>query len=304
MLQAVVDAGGFARAAQRVHKSPSTIHHAVQRLEEQLGIEVFELRGRRAVLTPAGEALLRRARHLLAEAEELETLAGSLAAGVEPEIRLAVDQILPQAPLLRALEVFARACPATRVQLHEVVLSGGPDLLLGGQVDILLAPEVPPGHLGRWLMEQEMVCVAHPDHPLARTEAALTRRDLRPQRQIVVRDSGVQHAGEGGWLEADQRWTVSHVDTAREILCSGVGFAWMPEDRVAADLAAGRLVELNLEAGAREPVPFCLVQVDRDRPGIARQALVEALEAAFCGGRSGAAQSNNESGRKGHPCAG
>ncbi|WP_255346818.1 LysR family transcriptional regulator [Thioalkalivibrio sp. AKL10] len=281
MLQAVVDAGGFARAAERVHKSPSSINHAVQKLEEQLGVDVFEIKGRKAVLTAAGAALLRRAGHLLEEAAEIETLAGALAAGVESEIRLAVDQLLPRAPVIGALEVFSRAYPATRIQLHEVVLSGGPDLLREAAVDILLGPELPSGYLGTCLGELSMVCVAHPSHPLAQDEAPLTRRDLQPHRQVVVRDSGAQASGEGGWVEADQRWTVSHMGTACEILRSGIGFAWMPEDRIAEDLAAGGLVELNLEAGARHAVPFYITHADRDRAGAASQSLMDALEQAF-----------------------
>lgn len=281
MLQAVVAAGGFARAAEQVHKSPSSVNHAVQKLEERLGVEVFEVRGRKAVLTPAGEALLRRAEHLLEEAAEIEALAGALAAGVESEVRLAVDQILPRDPVIQALECFSRAYPATRVQLEEVVLSGGPELLHEGRVDILIAPELPGGYLGAWLADQVMVCVAHPDHPLSVGKRRLTRRDLQAQRQIVVRDSGEQQAGEGGWVEADQRWTVSHMSTAREILRSGIGFAWLPLDRIAKDLEQGRLVELNLEAGTRHEVPFYMAHADRDRAGGASQALMEALETAF-----------------------
>ncbi len=286
MLQAVVEAGGFARAAERVHKSPSSINHAVQQLEARLGVEVFEIQGRRAVLTAAGEALLRRAGHLLEEAAEIETLAGALAAGVESEIRLALDQLLPRAPVIAALEDFSRAYPATRIQLHEVVLSGGPDMLRSAAADILLAPELPSGYLGGCVGELSMICVAHPGHPLARSDQPLTRRDLQAQRQIVVRDSGAESAGEGGWVEADQRWTVSHMSTACEILRSGIGFAWMPEDRIAADLAAGRLVELPLEAGGRHNVPFYIAHADRDRAGAAARALMAALEAAFGGSSS------------------
>ena len=54
MFQAVALAGGFNQAAEHVHKSQSSIHHAVQKLEESLGVALIEIRGRRAHLTPAG----------------------------------------------------------------------------------------------------------------------------------------------------------------------------------------------------------------------------------------------------------
>ncbi|PYG03913.1 MULTISPECIES: LysR family transcriptional regulator [unclassified Thioalkalivibrio] len=281
MLKAVVDAGGFARAAERVHKSASSVNHAVQKLEEQLGVEVFQLQGRKAELTPAGHALLRRAEHLLEEAADIEALAGALATGVESELHLAVEQIIPAARVIHALEAFSREQPATRIQLHEVVLEDGPQRLEQGRVDMLLAPQVPSDFLAQEIGEQTMVCVAHPGHPLARSGAVLTRRDLRPHRQVVLRDSGARGNGEGGWLDADQRWTVGHVSTVLEVLRSGVGFAWVPLDRVADDLASGRLAELVLEAGGRMRVPFYLTLADGDAAGVAGRTLADALRTAF-----------------------
>ena len=62
MFRAVVTAGGFNQAALQVHKSQSSVHHAVGKLEESLGVKLFEVSGRKAVLTEAGELLLRRGR--------------------------------------------------------------------------------------------------------------------------------------------------------------------------------------------------------------------------------------------------
>ena len=60
MFKAVADHGGFMQAAQQVHKSQSSIHHAVNKMEEQLGVNLFEVDGRKTVLTHAGKLLLRR----------------------------------------------------------------------------------------------------------------------------------------------------------------------------------------------------------------------------------------------------
>src|ERR1700757_77189 len=92
-LLAVVDAGGYAQAAEALHKSQSAVTYAVQKLESLLGVKVFEVIGRKAHLTPTGEVLYRRARALLEEASVLENAAGSLAAGWEPELRLAMEII-------------------------------------------------------------------------------------------------------------------------------------------------------------------------------------------------------------------
>src|ERR1700731_4914974 len=94
-LLAVVDAGGYAQAAEALHKSQSAVTYAVQKMESLLGVKVFEVVGRKAHLTPTGEVLYRRAKALLDEAGALEGAAGSLAAGWEAELRLGGGIIFP-----------------------------------------------------------------------------------------------------------------------------------------------------------------------------------------------------------------
>ena len=65
ILQAVVDHGGYAQAAEQLNKSQSSLNHAVAKLQHQLGIQLLEVKGRKAYLTEQGEVLLRRSRHRL-----------------------------------------------------------------------------------------------------------------------------------------------------------------------------------------------------------------------------------------------
>src|SRR5713101_6593956 len=94
-LVSVVESGGYAKAAERIHKSQSTLTYAVQKIERLLGIKVFELRGRKAALTTAGELLYRRGKSLIEEAGRVEHVAGELAKGCEAEIRLAAEIVFP-----------------------------------------------------------------------------------------------------------------------------------------------------------------------------------------------------------------
>jgi DNA-binding transcriptional LysR family regulator len=282
MLKAVVDAGGFAKAADIVHKSPSSVNHAVQKLQQQLGVALLEVRGRKAELTAAGEALLRRAEHLLDEARSVEDLASMLGSGIQTELSIAIDQIIPPAVVIDSLHEFSSHFPVTRVQLHETVLGGGPALLAAGQVDLLIGPDIPSNFLAEPLGQVRMICVAHPGHALAmRPRPRLSMRDLRHSRQVVVRDSGELHESDGGWLDADQRWTVSHMETALRIVQAGFAFAWLPECLVRESLDHGALVALELEAGSTHVVPFSLAFADLDRAGMATLTLAEMLTAAF-----------------------
>src|SRR5215210_3507498 len=116
-LVSVVEVGGYAKAAERLHKSQSTLTYAIQKLEELLAVKVFEIKGRKAVLTPTGELLYRRGKTLIEEAARLEHAAGDLAQGWEPEIRLAVEIIFPTWLLLKSFGEFAKERPETRIEL-------------------------------------------------------------------------------------------------------------------------------------------------------------------------------------------
>src|SRR4249920_353528 len=102
-LLAVVDAGGYVQAAEALNKSQSSVTYAVQKLQSQLGVKAFEVKGRKAVLTPTGEFLYRRARALVEEAEATERAAKKLSAGWEAEIGIAMDVAFPSWLLLQCL---------------------------------------------------------------------------------------------------------------------------------------------------------------------------------------------------------
>ena len=148
MLQAVVEHGGFAQASKAIFKSQSTISYAISKLQHQLGIDLLEIQGRKAVLTEAGEVMLRRAQTLLKEADALEKVAVSLSEGWEGTLTLAADVIFPNSLLIKALELFAPVSRHTRLELVESVLSGTTDMLVSGKADIVITGIIPQGFLG------------------------------------------------------------------------------------------------------------------------------------------------------------
>jgi DNA-binding transcriptional LysR family regulator len=277
MVQAVVDHGGYAGAAEALSKSVSTVSYGVHRLEAALGLKLLELDGRRAMLTRAGAELLRRSRYLLDDALAIERSAASLAQGWEPVVTLAVEVIFPQDRLLDSLDAFSRLTGTTRVELIESVLSGTTEQLFAGTADMAITAWVPPGFLGEPLMVVEFVAVAHPAHPLHGLGRPLAQRDLRQHRQLVVRDSGLREPRDAGWLGAEKRWTVSHLATSVEAVGRGMGFAWLPRHRIAALLESGALRPLDLVEGALRHHELYLVFADRDDAGPAARALAECL---------------------------
>lgn len=277
MFQAVVRHGGFAQAAAAIHKSQSTINHSVHKLQDQLGIALLEVKGRKAHLTEAGKLMLRRADQLLVQAEQIEDIADSLAHGLEAEISIAIDVVYPTVCLTLALHTLSREFPNTRVQLIETVLSGGCEKLIVGEVDLLVGGTTPQGFLSEHIATVKFIAVAHPEHPLHQLDRTLNLQDLAQHRQIVVRDSAQNDPTDSGWLGAEQRWTVSHVETSVQMISLGMGFAWLPESRVTGGLKSGLLRELPLEQGAHRSTGLYLTYANKDRAGIATCRLAQLL---------------------------
>lgn len=258
MFKAVADHGGFHQAAEVIFKSQSSIHHAVHKLEEMLGVTLFRIEGRRTHLTPEGEQLLRRINYLLAETERMENVALNLKSGVESRLHIAVDEAFPKDILYQALAAVSAEYPLIRIELMETILTGANELLAQGRVEIALSPYTIANNLSEDLCQVEFIAVAGKHHPLNQPPRMLDLEELKNCRQIVLRDSGQQDKKDVGWLGSEQRWTVSHVATSVELLRKNLGFAWLPLHAVQPYLDDGSLLPLQLPRGSIRSNPIYL----------------------------------------------
>ncbi|MDD0844162.1 LysR family transcriptional regulator [Pseudomonas sp. Gutcm_11s] len=277
-LQAVVDHGGFAQAAEAMHRSQSSVSYTVARMQEQLGAPLLRIDGRKAVLTEAGEVLLRRSRQLVKQASQLEELAHHMEQGWEAEVRLVVDAAYPTANIVRTLSAFMPQSRGCRVRLREEVLSGVEEVLTEGSADLAISALNITGYLPIELGEIEFLAVAHPEHPLHRLQRSVTFQDLEGQMQVVTRDSGRVQPRDAGWLGAEQRWTVGSLPTARTFVSSGLGFAWLPRHLIARELEEGLLKPLPMEQGGTRMPRFYLYANKDKALGPATQILIELIK--------------------------
>lgn len=274
-LIAVVDAGGYANAAEALDKSQSAISYAVQKIETELGVRAFALEGRRAKLTETGHMLYRQAKVLVEEAGRIEKAAIQLSQGWEPLVRVAADALFPQHCMLSALDAFAQHSPLTRVEYTETILSGSDEALLRHEADVVIAGRVPPGFIGKPILRVRFLAVAAANHPLNQQDT-VSLEDLRQHRQIVIRDSGSRRI-DSGWLGAEQRWTVSHPSTRIAAIRRGLGFAWVPESEIGDGLETGALKVLPLTEGVERFVDLQLILTDGQYAGQAARYLADLL---------------------------
>ncbi len=279
-LIAVVDTGGYAQAAEALHKSQSSVTYAVQKIESLLGVKAFEIQGRKAILTPTGQFLYRRARALLDESSALERAARRLSAGWEAEIRIAAEIIFPTWLLLDCLDKLGKESPHTRIELIESVLGGTSEALLTGAADLAIANVVPPGFLGIPLMQLRFIPAASPSHPLHQLGRDVTLEDLRHHRHLVVRESGTRRDTKVMTLDVTQRWTVSHSATSIEAARLGLGFSWFPEEKILKELQAGSLKPIPMRDGGERFTQLYLVLADPDSAGPGTRRLAEIIREA------------------------
>ncbi len=282
ILHCIVSEGGFAQAAKKMNKSQSAVSYAIAKMQEQLGMDVLTIKGRKAELTEAGELLLRRSHTLLEEAESLEAAARSLNRGWEPTVTIAAEVLFPSWILMQALQNLSLESPHTRVEVIESVMSGTEDLITEKKVDLAICGQPPAGFSGIPLMDILFSLVASPHHPLAQHQGPITYQQLTQHRQIVVRDSGESRRGQGGWQKAEQRWTFSNLNTARIALKNGYGFSWAPTCLLQDDIQSGEIVPLEMQDPTQKKVTLNLVYPDPDTIGPAatrlKTLLINAVE--------------------------
>ena len=264
-LVAVVEGGGYAQAAAHLHKSQSTVTYAVQKIEKLLDVKLFAIRGRKAVITEAGEVLHRRARTVLDDAMALERGAAAMSADWKPEIRIAAEVVFPTWLLLECLAQFSQERPETRIEVFETVLSGTGEMVSEGRVDFGIGSQN-AGIAGDLLMTVRFLPVAHPSHPLHQLGRPLTARDLKRHRRIFIRDTAAVRTS-GRPDSGEVHWTVSNKATSIRAVTMGLGFAWLPEETIRDELAAGMLKPLPLKEGAEFLAQLYLMFSDPEFPG-------------------------------------
>jgi len=164
----IIDVGGLAKAATRLHLSQPALSRQIQALEADLGVALFDRIGRRVQLTSQGEDLLLRSRRLLAEAESLGERARELKRGETGILRVAATPQVIENLLAEFLTRYRRRHPGVEVHLVE---DGGARLLARlerGEVHLSITPVGMTRFEGRLLYPIHVVAALPSAHRLAR----------------------------------------------------------------------------------------------------------------------------------------
>lgn len=277
--------GSFAEAARRMNRAQSAITYAIQKLEEQSGLTLFDRSTYRPTLTEAGKALLPRARRILDDVSDWRNQAQGISKGLEAELVLAVNAYAPPALLSRVLGAFNATFPFVEIRILTETVNAATEALRSGVADLGLLTEREPDEFERRVCGQiELVAVASPTHPLGKIEGSFSAELLRDHTQLVISPAPHMDSGRDYGVHAANRWRLNDLQTKHDLILAGIGWGSMPRSRIEGDLAAGRLIELrpdSWEGSDRMPSFPLAIAYRKDKAlGPAGQWLVEQFVAS------------------------
>ena len=281
---AVVETGSFAGAARRLSRATSVISYAIANLENQLGLSLFARAGTaRPTLTDAGRAVLPDSRNLAIALDSLLAKARGLTQGLEAEVSLVVDVMLPAKRLVRVLDDFRRKFPTVTLRLQvetlgavtHAVMEGAAVFGISGPLELAsdLVTRGPAGSV-------KLVAVAAPSHPLALMEGPITAAQARDHIQLVLTDRSPLTQGRDFGVLSVRSWRLADLGAKHALLLAGMGWGNMPKPMVNDDLKRGRLVELKIETPGEPAYPLHTVYRNDRPPGPAASWLMERLASA------------------------
>jgi len=268
----------FRAAARDCHISQPALSAQIARLEEILGVTLFERNRRRVLLTPVGEVVMERAKKLLADLDDLDVVARAHADPLAGQLRLGVIPTIAPYLMPRVLPALRAVCPNLELLLREEQTGRSLELLGEGKLDaVLLALEAELGEVSTLpLFRDHFVFAAAAGHPLAQRKSVKTA-DLQGQRVLLLED---------GHCLKDQAWAICQAEgvksivdfratslgTLAQMVSTGAGITLLPQLSVP---TVGTLPGIVVRPFAK-PVPYRTIGLVW-RPTSPRRELFEAV---------------------------
>lgn len=276
---AVAEEGSFGGAARAMGRAVSVISYGIAQMEAQLDVTLFAREGsRKPELTEAGRGLLPEARAIADRSDALLAKARSLHAGLESEVSLVLDVMVPGDVAANVLQQFREMFPTVSLRLNIEGLGAVAACVLDGDAHLGIAGPVVADHpeLERQVIgEIELIPVAAPDHPLA--QGGVKPGGSREHLQLVLSDRSNLTKGQEFAVLSPQTWRLGDLSAKHNLLRQGIGWGNMPTHMVENDIAEGQLVALDLpeKPGAGYALSACWRR--DNRPGPATSWLIDTL---------------------------
>ncbi|MBR0933924.1 LysR substrate-binding domain-containing protein [Bradyrhizobium jicamae] len=226
----VVDARGFTRAGERVHRTQSTVSQQIRRLEVDVGQPLLIRSGKDVSLTEAGERLLSYARRLLALAEEARDVVSR--PDNEGAIRLGVPEDFAAFRLAKLLATFSRSQPRVRLDVRTDQSTQLRRDLERGELDLALFKRAAGETGGIAVWPERVHWVTSKNHPRDTTSGSVPLIGFPPG---CLYRAGAIHALESAGRSWHMAYTSSNLSGIQAAIAAGMGLSILAEIAIQAD---------------------------------------------------------------------
>jgi len=275
---AVAETRHFGRAAERCHVSQPSLSASVAKLEDELGVKLFERSRRGAKATPAGDEVIAQARRVLDEAARVKSVAQQGRNPLRGTLRLGVIHTIAPYLLPDLVAALHRSAPEMPLDIEENTTAALDGLLKAGTLDavVLALPYEESGILTRALYDEAFKVVVPRGHAFARRKT-IAADELDAADLLLL---PVGHCLRDQVLDACREFTRppppgrqgNSLETLRSMVASGAGISVLPASALTARYANPLIKVVDFAP----PVPMRRVALAW-RKGFARPAAVEKL---------------------------
>lgn len=275
----IIEHGSFKAAAQSLHRTQPAVSFAIKKLEEELGVELFDRSQYRPSLTPYGQTFFESSQKVMQGMSELEGLTKSFHKEEESEILVTVDGISPLPHLLKVFKEFQGGYPHTKINLSLEILSATEKRILAGEAQMGIT------HFVSQKKELEIIPITKVRLVPVISTNLFKERDVKSQRdlysidQIVIEDSSGLNGVSFGILENGRQWRIKDSKFKNDIILSGLGWGHLPEHEVSREINEGKLTVLNFEDIYPRDLDIKLIRLKNSPLGIVGKVLWERLKA-------------------------
>lgn len=223
---AITQTGSYAKAAEQLHKSQSAISYNMSKMQQQLGIDVFKLNGRKATLTTIGQQVLARSQQIVSQCLKLENAISHFSAGAEHALTVLVDELFPTELLAIALKKFEAKFPETHLQIINSRANQTLEQLNQQAIDCAITRNQ-LNNQSQEVISLEYYPYAHPDYIKQNSGDTLCLNQLHHFRQItheafksIITNHQTPHCCQ---------WQVDSLTMMIELIANKQGYGWLPK---------------------------------------------------------------------------
>lgn len=246
-LVAFKEAGSYTKASDSLGKAKSAVIYSIKTLQEQLGVDLFEKKGRASILNERGEQFYILAKKLLGQYDEFKDACIELGNNIETQVKISITDIYPMNRIYPIIQRAMDKFPQTEIVIEREILSGQ-QMLLKSMVDIAIYEKISESKLLKIqnlnkVQLKLVMAKSHVFNQLPPDEKNFESLDKFPH--IIQRSTLISDEHSQGVNKQSLKWRVNDIHSKKEMIINSLGWGRLPEYMIKEELKANKLTHLK-----------------------------------------------------------